>query len=152
MGGNRKLLTGVLRRFTAEHGRGLPDLQSLPADAQVRYAHTVRGVAGLLGATPLQEAAAGLERALTRNGSLSSCDKELRCREQLLRETVAAMQAHLGAAQGADRSSAAISAPPQQQPEQYAPPRGGAARHRGTPPHGNVEARRTQDGPGAAVR
>jgi two-component system sensor histidine kinase/response regulator len=96
MGGNPKLLADVLRRFTAEHARGLPDLPALPPDAQVRYAHTVRGVAGLLGATPLQEAAAALERALTRTGSLASCDKELRRFEQLLRETVEAMQGHLG--------------------------------------------------------
>ena len=95
MGGNRKLLTDVLRRFTAEHARGLPQLSQLQPDAQVRYAHTVRGVAGLLGATPLQESAAALERALTRTGSLATSDKELRRYEQLLRETVASMQAHL---------------------------------------------------------
>jgi CheY-like chemotaxis protein len=72
LGGNRELYKKLLRRFTESYSN-LPEqvLDALRAEDRqlaVRLAHTVKGVAGNLGAFALSEASAVLEKTLAAEG------------------------------------------------------------------------------------
>ncbi|MFH2218485.1 MAG: PAS domain S-box protein [Pseudomonadota bacterium] len=69
LGGNRGLFRQLLVKFSARHWNTVEEiitaLESKDREKAVRLAHTLRGLAGNLGARELQTAAAGLEAALT---------------------------------------------------------------------------------------
>ncbi|MEO5363936.1 MAG: ATP-binding protein [Magnetococcus sp. DMHC-8] len=66
--GNQALFDRLLRDFYRDYQHSVPHLQTLLADddrpALQRLAHTLKGVAGTMGAIPLQQAARCLETAL----------------------------------------------------------------------------------------
>ncbi len=73
LGGDRAFFIGLLRQFTARFGT-LPlalreDLAQGHAAAAARRLHTVRGIAGNIGAADLARTAAALEGALTAEGT-----------------------------------------------------------------------------------
>ena len=73
VGGNEKLYRKLLRDFAAQQGRAAEQIAEALAlgDAAVaeRLAHTLKGVAGNLGASDLQAAAGKLERCLRERAS-----------------------------------------------------------------------------------
>lgn len=68
MGGKASLLRKLLADFVQDHGQDVQVLEAAIAAGELsraeRVAHTLKGVAGTLGATDLQNASAGLEAAL----------------------------------------------------------------------------------------
>jgi two-component system sensor histidine kinase/response regulator len=72
VGGNRKLYVTLLREFASQQAETVGGIRAaLAADdgeTATRLAHTLKGVAGNLGAVPVQKAAAAIEIAL-RDGS-----------------------------------------------------------------------------------
>jgi two-component system sensor histidine kinase/response regulator len=91
IGGNRKLYLKLLRQFVEEQS-GAPEViaESLAAGDRrtaERVAHTLKGVAGNLGAVAVQAAASDLEKAIAGRGDVTQID--------LLRQTVAARLAAL---------------------------------------------------------
>ena len=68
VGGNRSLFRKLLRDFTTHHGNALDELEFMMAagsrDEARRLVHTLRGVAGNIGAKTVQETAAQLETIL----------------------------------------------------------------------------------------
>jgi two-component system sensor histidine kinase/response regulator len=74
VGGNQKLYVKLLRQFADQQGSSAQQIADAlnKGDAEVaeRLAHTVKGVAGNLGATPIQNAAAQLEKAIHAKPSL----------------------------------------------------------------------------------
>lgn len=73
VGGNRKLLRKLLAELVQDHGHDAQVLEAALAAGDLplaqRVAHTLKGVAGTLGASGLQQAAATLETALRRGAS-----------------------------------------------------------------------------------
>jgi HPt (histidine-containing phosphotransfer) domain-containing protein len=72
VGGNTKLYTKLLREFASRQAETVEQIRAALAandsDSATRLAHTLRGVAGNLGAGPVQAAAAAVEKLL-RDGS-----------------------------------------------------------------------------------
>jgi signal transduction histidine kinase/DNA-binding response OmpR family regulator/HPt (histidine-containing phosphotransfer) domain-containing protein len=68
VGGNRKLYVKILRQFAEQQGPALGQVAAALAQGDhavaERVAHTLKGVAGNIGATGVQSAAAELERAI----------------------------------------------------------------------------------------
>jgi len=68
VGGNRKLFAKLLRQFAAQQGPALDEIADALAKGDhavaERLAHTLKGVAGNIGAGAVQSAAAALERAI----------------------------------------------------------------------------------------
>jgi CheY-like chemotaxis protein len=68
LGGNHKLYTQILRKFHAGYARTDRDIQRLMVDGKdeeaLRMAHTLKGLAGNIGAAELQTAAAALEACM----------------------------------------------------------------------------------------
>ena len=78
IGGNRRLLRKLLGEFAQHHGRALEVLSQQLADGDVdsarRELHTLKGVAGNIGALTLQREAARLEQALQAGEIKSAAD------------------------------------------------------------------------------
>jgi len=68
VGGNKKLYLNLLKKFQDEYGNTVreirADIESGDREASVRAAHTVKGVAGNIGAADIQQAALVVEAAL----------------------------------------------------------------------------------------
>jgi len=68
VGGNRKLYLKILRQFVEQHGPAIDQVGDALAKGDhalaERLAHTLKGVAGNIGAAGVQSAAAALERAI----------------------------------------------------------------------------------------
>jgi len=85
VGGNRTLYLKLLSKFRDEYDNGVQRIrEALTAgdrEAAVRQAHTIKGVAGNLGAESVQQAAAEAEQALKEeaedDGAISALDEEL---------------------------------------------------------------------------
>lgn len=88
LNGNQKLYIKLLKTFLAEHMNVVSDIRSTfikdDLEAAARIAHTMKGVAGNLGATELARCAAETERALK--------EKPLKDIDNLLDEFQAALQ------------------------------------------------------------
>src|SRR6185503_13879339 len=115
VGGNRKLYAKILRQFAEQQGPAVEQV----ADALTkgdhalaeRVAHTLKGVAGNIGATGVQSAAAALERAI-RDRSHADEVERVRQRVGLVLEPLATgIRATLGTA-GSDASAPAQPAAP----------------------------------------
>lgn len=72
IGGNNKLYLKLLRQFASQQAGAVEQIRAALAtkdtESATRVAHTLRGVAGILGAGPVQAAAADVEKLL-RDGS-----------------------------------------------------------------------------------
>jgi len=68
VGGNRKLYLNLLSKFRDDYGTGVDIIRKAVGDgdreAAVRQAHTIKGVAGNIGAEAVQQAAAVVEKVL----------------------------------------------------------------------------------------
>jgi len=100
MAGNRKLYLSLLRKFASEQGPASAEIEAALARDDTataeRLAHTVRGVAGNLGARRVHEAAAALENAIREK---SSPGRRAPLLEEL-RTTLSDLVTALGAALG----------------------------------------------------
>jgi PAS domain S-box-containing protein len=78
VGGNRKLYLNLLRQFSTQQANAAQQiaaqLQTGDHDTAERRAHTVKGVAGNLGAKPVQTAAAELEKLIRDRADVSSVE------------------------------------------------------------------------------
>jgi two-component system sensor histidine kinase/response regulator len=99
VGGNRKLYMKLLRQFVAQQantddlvGEALAANDSLTAE---RLAHTVKGVAGNLGARELQQAAATLEKAISSKSPNNTIQEARTKFRSLLTEFVSRVRAAL---------------------------------------------------------
>ncbi len=83
VGGNRKLYVKILRQFAEQQGPALDQVADALAKGDhalaERLAHTLKGVAGNVGATGVQSAAAALERVIR---DRSNADEVERARQQ----------------------------------------------------------------------
>jgi polar amino acid transport system substrate-binding protein len=89
VGGNKKLYLNLLSKFRDDYGSAVKELKdSLEAgdkEAAVRGAHTVKGVAGNIGAKEVQKAAAVVEAALKEEGEK---DEQLEKLDEVLSELI----------------------------------------------------------------
>ena len=94
MGNNAQLYRRLLNQFACEYSDApeqlVTALNNGENEAAARLAHSIKGVAGNLGAAAVQAAAAAIEEAITDTGSLPSATteliEELRC---ILAEVIA---------------------------------------------------------------
>jgi PAS domain S-box-containing protein len=113
VGGNRKLYLKLLRQFVAQQADAAAQIASLlkggdHATAE-RAAHTVKGVAGNLGAKPVQEAAAELEKLIRSRFDATAMEVA----RQRFSEQLTALLSALRPALGEEKaSSAPVSAAP----------------------------------------
>lgn len=93
-GGDRRLYQELLRRFEAEYRACDEDIEREAAagrvDEAARLAHSVKGIAGVLAACPLQRAAQRLESALKGEGASAQALADFRLELKL---TIAALRA-----------------------------------------------------------
>mgnify|MGYP001378634552 CR=1 FL=1 len=93
-GGDRRLYEELLVRFEAEYRACDEEIEREAADGRVdeaaRLAHSVKGIAGVLAAQPLQRAAQRLESALKGEGEAAQALADFRVELKL---TIAALRA-----------------------------------------------------------
>ena len=95
VGGNEKLYRNILIKLrddyakTDEEIKGL--LQSEKADEAERLAHSIKGVAGNVGAGPLQEAGAALESAI-KQGETDTYEEKISAFGKILKNVVEALE------------------------------------------------------------
>jgi polar amino acid transport system substrate-binding protein len=96
IGGNQRIYCSILRKFASEHTNAAEEIRSLLAQDErrsaERLAHTLKGMAGAIGAEDLQETARLLEDGIRRHAALAPL---LGAVEEQLRQTAAAIQHHL---------------------------------------------------------
>ena len=102
----------LLARLLEGLGAACFSLAELPPDERIRSVHTLRGVAGNLGARRLHKAASHLEYALRSDAALAAWPDEVASFEAAVRETDAAVRAYLPPLTEGDDGSAPSSAPP----------------------------------------
>ncbi len=116
VGGNQTLYVKLLRQFADQESDAVRRIRAeLGRDdrkAAERLAHTVKGVAGNLGAAPVRAAAAAVEKAIAGGVSGADLDPTLAALEEDLSRLTARLRASLGAAptRAAPAASAAASA------------------------------------------
>jgi len=94
VGGNEKLYRNILMKLrddyakTDEEIRNL--LQSEKVDEAERLAHSIKGVAGNVGAGPLQDAGAALESAI-KQGERETCEEKISAFGKILKNVVEAL-------------------------------------------------------------
>ncbi|MGV3531543.1 MAG: response regulator [Chthoniobacteraceae bacterium] len=114
VGGNRALYEKLVRQFIAQEANAPEQIARQIAAGDYasagRTAHTIKGVAGNLGAKGVQATAADLEKAIQREASTADVE-ELRLRfARNLSELVAHLRAHFGDKQATTAVSSAASA------------------------------------------
>jgi two-component system sensor histidine kinase/response regulator len=101
VGGNAKLYVKLLRQFASEQAGAVEQVRAALAthDAQgaTRLAHTLKGVAGNLGAAPAQEAAAAVERLLREGSAADAVDSALARLTEVLDPLLGRIRATLAA-------------------------------------------------------
>ena len=118
--GNRKLYLKLLRQFTEQQGPAVRQISAALAQGDSslaeRLAHTLKGVAGNVGARTVQTAAGALEKLIRDRAAASGLDAAKRQVAAALDPLVAQLQAALGAAPmpAQPPSSAAPAADPAQ--------------------------------------
>jgi signal transduction histidine kinase/DNA-binding response OmpR family regulator/HPt (histidine-containing phosphotransfer) domain-containing protein/CHASE3 domain sensor protein len=112
VGGNRKLYVKILRQFAEQQGPALDQIADALAKGDhalaERLAHTLKGVAGNVGAKGVQSAAAALERVIR---SRSSADEVARARHDTA-SVLGPLAAGIRAALSADESDASATVQP----------------------------------------
>ncbi len=120
VGGNRKLYEKLLRQFTAEQASTPAQLAAELAAGDFagaeRSAHTVKGVAGNLGAKGVQAAAGALEKALREKASAGVIEPLRATFDETLMSLLGRLRPALG-----DEPAPAISAAPALDPAEAAP-------------------------------
>ncbi|MDF0605198.1 response regulator [Neisseriaceae bacterium TC5R-5] len=110
--GKRASYEGLLRRFISGQASALSDfegaLQGNEQNTAIRIAHTLKGVAGTIGAGELQALAAQMEKSAQAGESLSSMQALLANAQQELQRLLAALQRALPDEEEALRSQADI--------------------------------------------
>jgi polar amino acid transport system substrate-binding protein len=100
VGGNRRLYTSLLRQFVEQQGPAIAQVsEALGAGDMSRaelLAHSLKGVAGNIGATRVHAAAARLERVLRDRGGAAEVDTARREAAEALDPLVADLRAALG--------------------------------------------------------
>jgi HPt (histidine-containing phosphotransfer) domain-containing protein len=108
VGGNRKLYLKILRQFVEQHGPAIDQVGDALAKGDhalaERLAHTLKGVAGNIGAAGVQSAAAALERVIRDRSNAGEVEAARQRVEVVLKPLAAGIRAALGAA-GADASA-----------------------------------------------
>jgi CheY-like chemotaxis protein len=126
VGGNRKLYLKLLRQFVDQQGRSVEQVTDALAARDTplaeRLAHTLKGVAGNIGAKRVHSAAAVLENAIRRQAAPEDVDSAKREVAAALAPLVAALRPVL------DSASPAPPAPPEPGPANPAESREAAAR------------------------
>jgi signal transduction histidine kinase/DNA-binding response OmpR family regulator/HPt (histidine-containing phosphotransfer) domain-containing protein len=105
VGGNRQLYVRILRQFVEQQGPAADQIAEAVARQDYvvaeRLAHTLKGVAGNIGAAAVQSAAGALERLIRDRAQAGDVETARRQVGSLLTPMVAAMQAALGAPEAA---------------------------------------------------
>jgi len=95
VGGNRKLYRSILLKFAESQAMVLEEIRKgrgeCPSEEVVRLAHTLKGVAGNIGAKGLETAAREVEAALRENSP--DAEERIAEAEPLLREVLTAVRA-----------------------------------------------------------
>ncbi len=95
LGGNQRIYCSILQNFVNEHRDAVQEIRSLleqdERHSAERLAHTLKGMAGAIGAEDLQEAARLLEDGIHRHKALEPL---LSAAEEQLRQTAAVLQHH----------------------------------------------------------
>jgi len=112
VGGNRKLYVKILRQFAEQQGPALDQVADALANGDhalaERLAHTLKGVAGNIGAAGVQSAAAALERVIR---DRSNADEVARA-SQRVGAVLAPLATGIRAALGTGGSDASAAVPP----------------------------------------
>jgi CheY-like chemotaxis protein len=94
VGGNEKLYLSILMKLRDDYAKTDQEindlLQSEKADEAERLAHSIKGVAGNVGAGPLQEAAAELEHAI-KEGETDTYEAKLSAFGKILKNVIVAL-------------------------------------------------------------
>jgi two-component system sensor histidine kinase/response regulator len=120
VGGNRKLYLKLLRQFVEQQTRVVEEINDALArrDAALaeRVAHTLKGVAGNIGAKAVQMAAGELEKLIRANASAANVDSAKRHVEAALNPLIGSLRSAVYPA--ASQTPAESSAPTRVNPEQ----------------------------------
>jgi two-component system sensor histidine kinase/response regulator len=99
--GNRKLYVKLLRQFVEQQGSALEQIAAAMAKGETsvaeRLAHTLKGVAGSIGANPVQAAAATLEKLIREGAAAEDVETARRRVAVVLDPLVAALRSGLPA-------------------------------------------------------
>jgi two-component system sensor histidine kinase/response regulator len=99
--GNRKLYVKLLRQFVAQQGSALEQIAAALAKGETqvaeRLAHTLKGVAGSIGAKAVQAAAATLEQMIREGAAAEDVETARQRTLTVLEPLVAALRSALGA-------------------------------------------------------
>jgi two-component system sensor histidine kinase/response regulator len=94
VGGNEKLFRNILMKLRDDYAKSDQEikglLQSDKTDEAERLAHSIKGVAGNVGAGPLQEAAAALESVI-KQGETDTYEEKISAFGKVLKHVVAAL-------------------------------------------------------------
>jgi len=97
--GNRKLYLNLLRQFAEQHGPAIPQISTLLDKGDFplaeRLAHTLKGVAGNIGAKTVQSAAGTLEKLIRDRARVSELEPAKRSVSAVLDPIVAQIRAAL---------------------------------------------------------
>jgi two-component system sensor histidine kinase/response regulator len=115
VGGNLRLYVKLLREFTERQGPVIAEARKALAAGDVvraeRLAHSLRGVAGNLGARPVESLAARLEKAIRDSAPAGDLDAVVRQAAEALGALVTELRAALGPAASEVPTSAASTPP-----------------------------------------
>ena len=93
--GNRQLYASLLQKFSEGQANAIEKIRKAAADGDAnvaeRTAHTLKGVAGNIGATALQNIAGKIEKGLKNGINIAELEPELAQCEDLFKKTVAAI-------------------------------------------------------------
>jgi HPt (histidine-containing phosphotransfer) domain-containing protein len=102
VGGNRKLYVKILRQFVEQHGAAIDQVGDALAKGDhalaERLAHTLKGVAGNIGAAGVQSAAAALERVIRERSNADEVEGARQRVGAVLKPLAAGIRAALGTA------------------------------------------------------
>jgi CheY-like chemotaxis protein/HPt (histidine-containing phosphotransfer) domain-containing protein len=94
VGGNDKLYCNILMKLRDDYAKTDAEIRSLlqseKVDEAERLAHSIKGVAGNVGAGPLQEAGAALESAI-KQGQMDACEEKISAFGKILKSVVEAL-------------------------------------------------------------
>jgi HPt (histidine-containing phosphotransfer) domain-containing protein len=100
VGGNQKLYVKLLRQFAEQQGSIVEQITSAVARGDMTHAtllaHTLKGVAGNIGATTVQATAGALEKSIRNGAATADVDAAIRRVAGALDPLVAALTAALG--------------------------------------------------------
>jgi PAS domain S-box-containing protein len=120
--GNRKLYWKLLRQFVGEQGPVVGEIAGALARGDralaERLAHTLKGVAGSIGARPIQAAAGALEKLIRERASAGDVESAGRRVAAALDPLVAGLRAALGSGSPQDATGAGAAAPAAADPAQ----------------------------------